>query len=628
MEISVGNKFRLGKKIGRGYSGEIYSGTNMRTNEEVAIKLESVKTKHPQLLYESKLYAHLHGGTGIPDIKWFGVEGDYNVMVMNLLGPSLENLFDYCGRKFSLKTVLMLADQMINRVEFVHSKSFLHRDIKPDNFLMGLQSRANQVSIIDFGIGKKYRDRSTHQHIPYRENKNLTGTARFASRNTHLGIEQSRRDDMESLGFVFMYFLRGSLPWQGMNARTKKEKYERISKKKVSTSNEALCHGFPTEFSSYFNYCHSLQFEDEPDYAYLKRAFRDLFIQEGFQFDYVFDWTVKKYPQMQTTAKFGTLEPTAGSSIAIQSTNPNVDPQLGDKEVRQGFSSIDLCGRSSHGQDLYRRVLSKQKSPVVSDLLKGKDMLPSSSSLGRAGGLFRQAGVSSSWEPFTGGNELDPLHSLTAYDPSDGLVPSFFTCDICVEQKPFKESFPVKGCTHYYCSDCVHKYVELKLQFNITQIPCPDSGCNGLLELEHCQSILPPEVFNRWGDALCEALILVSPKFYCPFKDCSEPLIQDADSNGIVESECPSCRRLFCAKCKVPWHSGIKCVEFQKLHKNERESGDIMLMQLAKKNKWTRCPKCKFYVERSEGCLFMKCRSASHLTFYCISFVMWYMLIF
>lgn len=254
--------------------------------------------------------------------------------------------------------------------------------------------------------------------------------------------------------------------------------------------------------------------------------------------------------------------------------------------------------------------------------------MPSSSSLGRAGGLFRQAGVSSSWEPFTGGNELDPLHSLTAYDPSDGLVPSFFTCDICVEQKPFKESFPVKGCTHYYCSDCVHKYVALKLQFNITQIPCPDSGCNGLLELEHCQSILPPEVFNRWGDALCEALILVSPKFYCPFKDCSEPLIQDADSNGIVESECPSCRRLFCAKCKVPWHSGIKCVEFQKLHKNERESGDIMLMQLAKKNKWTRCPKCKFYVERSEGCLFMKCRSASHLTFYCISFVMWYMLIF
>ncbi|KAG5606222.1 hypothetical protein H5410_027714 [Solanum commersonii] len=129
---------------------------------------ENVKTKHPQLLYESKLYRILQGGTGIPNVRWYGVEGDYNVLVMDLLGPSLEDLFNFCSRKLSLKTVLMLADQMINRIEFVHSKSFLHRDIKPDNFLMGLGRRANQVYIIDFGLAKKYRDTSTHQHIPYR----------------------------------------------------------------------------------------------------------------------------------------------------------------------------------------------------------------------------------------------------------------------------------------------------------------------------------------------------------------------------------------------------------------------------------------------------------------------------
>jgi casein kinase 1 len=129
----------------------------------------------------------------------------------------------------------MLADQMINRIEFVHQKSFLHRDIKPDNFLMGLGRRANQVYVIDFGLAKKYRD-SNHQHIPYRENKNLTGTARYASMNTHLGIEQSRRDDLESLGFVLMYFLKGSLPWQGLKAGNKKQKYEKISEKKVSTA--------------------------------------------------------------------------------------------------------------------------------------------------------------------------------------------------------------------------------------------------------------------------------------------------------------------------------------------------------------------------------------------------------
>jgi serine/threonine protein kinase len=120
-------------------------------------------------------------------------------------------------------------------VEFVHSRSFIHRDIKPDNFLMGLGKKANQVHIIDFGLAKKYRDPKTHIHIPYRENKNLTGTARYASINTHLGIEQSRRDDMESLGYVMMYFLRGSLPWQGLKATTKRQKYEKISEKKMST---------------------------------------------------------------------------------------------------------------------------------------------------------------------------------------------------------------------------------------------------------------------------------------------------------------------------------------------------------------------------------------------------------
>ncbi|KAJ6932503.1 casein kinase 1-like protein 2 [Populus alba x Populus x berolinensis] len=330
MEPRVGNKFRLGRKIGSGSFGQIYLGTNIQTNEEVAIKLENVKTRHPQLLYESKLYKMLQGGTGIPNVKWSGVEGDYNILVMDLLGPSLEDLFNFCNRKLSLKTVLMLADHMINRVEFVHSKSFLHRDIKPDNFLMGLGRRANQVYAIDFGLAKKYRDTSTHQHIPYRENKNLTGTARYASMNTHLGIEQSRRDDLESLGYVLMYFLRGSLPWQGLKAGTKKQKYEKISEKKVSTSIEALCRGYPTEFASYFHYCRSLRFDDKPDYAYLKRLFRDLFIREGFQFDYVFDWTILKYQQSQSAnPPTRALGPGAGPSSGIPPGANNVDRQSG-----------------------------------------------------------------------------------------------------------------------------------------------------------------------------------------------------------------------------------------------------------------------------------------------------------
>ncbi|CAN0878060.1 Casein kinase 1-like protein 2 [Linum grandiflorum] len=387
MEPRVGNKFRLGRKIGSGSFGEIYLGTNVQTNEEVGIKLENVKTKHPQLLYESKLYKLLQGGTGIPNVKWFGVEGEYNVLVMDLLGPSLEDLFNFCSRKMSLKTVLMLADQMINRVEFVHSKSFLHRDIKPDNFLMGLGRRANQVYMIDFGLAKKYRDTSTHQHIPYRENKNLTGTARYASMNTHLGIEQSRRDDLESLGYVFMYFLRGSLPWQGLRAGTKKQKYEKISEKKVSTSIEALCRGYPTEFASYFHYCRSLRFDDKPDYAYLKRLFRDLFIREGFQFDYVFDWTILKYQQSQISNP--PTRPIGGAAAGPSAGGA----QTGTNPDRQQVGSGEEVRRRTSGPILNSATLSKLKNPVVNE---PKDVpLPSSNYVRTSTSTRRPAGQES-----------------------------------------------------------------------------------------------------------------------------------------------------------------------------------------------------------------------------------------
>ncbi|XP_014487025.1 PREDICTED: uncharacterized protein LOC106750909 isoform X1 [Dinoponera quadriceps] len=295
MELRVGNKYRLGRKIGSGSFGDIYLGTNISTGEEVAIKLECIKTRHPQLHIESKFYKIMQGGVGIPTIKWCGSEGDYNVMVMELLGPSLEDLFNFCSRRFSLKTVLLLADQLISRTDYIHSRNFIHRDIKPDNFLMGLGKKGNLVYIIDFGLAKKYRDGRTHKHIPYRENKNLTGTARYASINTHLGIEQSRRDDLESLGYVLMYFNRGSLPWQGLKAATKRQKYERISEKKMSTPIEELCKGYPLEFASYLRYCRDLRFEERPDYSHLRQLFRTLFHGQGFTYDYVFDWNMLKF---------------------------------------------------------------------------------------------------------------------------------------------------------------------------------------------------------------------------------------------------------------------------------------------------------------------------------------------
>merc|ERR1739848_476830 len=137
------------------------------------------------------------------------------------------------------------------------------------------------------------------------EHKSLTGTARYASINTHLAIEQSRRDDLESCGYVLMYFNRGSLPWQGLKAQTKKEKYNKIAEKKMSTPVEILCKHFPTEFATYLNYCRALRFDDKPDYAYLRRLFRDLFFRQGYAADYRFDWTVLNYQARKRDKRSG-----------------------------------------------------------------------------------------------------------------------------------------------------------------------------------------------------------------------------------------------------------------------------------------------------------------------------------
>ena len=281
--------------------------TFLQDNQPVAIKFESRKSEAPQLKSEFVAYKILNNAIkysqneesseqkflsvkGIPKVYYFGQEGYYNILIIQLLGPSLEDLFEWCGRRFSIKTVAQCAKQMISRIQFVHENDLIYRDIKPDNFLVGATCEDNTIYLVDFGMIKQYRNHITKQHIPYREHKSLSGTARYMSINTHLGREQSRRDDLESLGHVFIYFLKGQLPWQGLKAPTNKLKYEKIGRKKRLTSIQQLCDHLPRQFADYLSYVRNLKFEEEPDYKYLVSLMDSALESIGEKDDGVYDW--------------------------------------------------------------------------------------------------------------------------------------------------------------------------------------------------------------------------------------------------------------------------------------------------------------------------------------------------
>lgn len=166
--------------------------------------------------------------------------------------------------------------------------------MKPDNFMMGINTKKGQVYLIDFGLSKRYRDAKTSEHIPYRDGKSLTGTARYASVNCHCGVEQARRDDLESIGYILLYFLKGTLPWQGLAGKSKDEKYDKIREKKCQTTVEQLTKGVQEEFMKYVQYCRNLQFEEKPDYNYLRSLFKTMMQRSGYDFDGQYDWVLKR----------------------------------------------------------------------------------------------------------------------------------------------------------------------------------------------------------------------------------------------------------------------------------------------------------------------------------------------
>ena len=281
------SKYKAIKKLGEGSFGKVYKAEF--NGEEFAIKMEEKSKENGLLEMEATIMSYLKG-PNIPKIYSFGYSGSYNILIMQLLDKSLEDLINLYNT-FSIKTSAMLGYQMMSIMQYIHDRHIIHRDIKPDNFVMGANENNALLYILDFGLAKKYRSSRTLMQYPYIKRNKLTGTARYASIHALGAYEQSRRDDLESIGYVLMYFLRGNLPWQGLKARSKEDRYKKILDKKKETSSEELCRNFPKEFCAYVNYTKNLEYEDNPDYDMLKQLFLDVIKKAREKLDYVYDWT-------------------------------------------------------------------------------------------------------------------------------------------------------------------------------------------------------------------------------------------------------------------------------------------------------------------------------------------------
>ena len=272
----------VNKQLGKGGFGQLYLGRNIRENTFIAIKVEEL-TQRSHLTMEYQILKEIQGD-GIPKVYKLHHGHKHNYLLMQLLGKSLDKLFTDTNRKFSIKTVSQIAYQMVQRIEYVHSKGYIHRDIKPGNFLIGKNSESRKIYIIDFGLSKKYIDKNNN-HIIYKEGKGLTGTARYVSLNTHYGIEQSRRDDIEGIAYNLIYFAKGKLPWQGVKTKNKKEKHKKIMEYKEEYIPEKLCDGLPEEFPTLLKYARKLDFDEKPDYKNIKIMFKQLIISMNQEMD-------------------------------------------------------------------------------------------------------------------------------------------------------------------------------------------------------------------------------------------------------------------------------------------------------------------------------------------------------
>ena len=283
-------KYLILSKIDEGSFGSIYLSKNILSNEQYAVKIENRKIANPLLEGEAFILFYLKG-PGLPEVKTFGKTKHLNILIQTLLGPSLSSLSERYLINFTIKDICLLSIQMIERLEYIHSKRFIHRDIKPQNFLMGVKD-PETVYLIDFGLAKKFMSKKG-KHIKFNINNNITGTPRYCSINALRGAEQSRRDDLESLFYVIMYFFRGNLPWQNLKIKSRQQRFNKINEIKKNYDYKLLCKNLPRELYNLGIYIKHLKFEETPNYVFIKKCFNSILENIYEKNDNKFSWINK-----------------------------------------------------------------------------------------------------------------------------------------------------------------------------------------------------------------------------------------------------------------------------------------------------------------------------------------------